>query len=67
MIMFFMLYLIHFILTLHMPVAGLCASHGPGYLAGCAALAGILQITAGSAGVSYFVYRCAVYFSRPLS
>jgi len=50
-----------------MPVAGLCASHGPGYLAGCAALAGILQITAGSAGVSYFVYRCAVYFSRPLS
>lgn len=28
-------------------VAALCASHGGGYLAGCAALAGILQIVAG--------------------
>jgi SulP family sulfate permease len=30
-------------------VAALCASHGPGYLAGCATLAGIFQILAGAA------------------
>mmetsp|Transcript_28565 Transcript_28565/g.57273 ORF Transcript_28565/g.57273 Transcript_28565/m.57273 type:complete len:658 (+) Transcript_28565:358-2331(+) len=36
-------------------VAALCASHGPGYLAGCAALAGILQIVAGSAGMGKLI------------
>ncbi|KAL7508117.1 hypothetical protein ACHAWX_000714, partial [Stephanocyclus meneghinianus] len=36
-------------------VAGLCASHGPGYLAGCAALAGVLQILAGSAGLGKLI------------
>ena len=36
-------------------VAALCASHGSGYLAGCAALAGILQIVAGSAGLGKLI------------
>ena len=36
-------------------VASLCASHGSGYLAGCAALAGILQIIAGSAGMGKLI------------
>ena len=36
-------------------VAALCASHGPGYLAGCAALAGLLQITAGMAGLGKLI------------
>mmetsp|Transcript_12999 Transcript_12999/g.22913 ORF Transcript_12999/g.22913 Transcript_12999/m.22913 type:complete len:637 (+) Transcript_12999:32-1942(+) len=36
-------------------VAALCASHGSGYLAGCAALAGILQIVAGSAGMGRLI------------
>eukprot|EP00804_Cyclotella_cryptica_P005416 CCRYP_017092-RA/>CCRYP_017092-RA protein AED:0.04 eAED:0.04 QI:0/0.5/0.66/1/0.5/0.66/3/33/687 len=36
-------------------VAGLCASHGSGYLAGCAALAGLIQIVAGSAGLGKLI------------
>ncbi|EED87248.1 sulfate transporter, partial [Thalassiosira pseudonana CCMP1335] len=36
-------------------VAALCASHGGGYLAGCAALAGILQIVAGTAGMGKLI------------
>eukprot|EP00986_Skeletonema_menzelii_P010313 scaffold5018_cov147-Skeletonema_menzelii.AAC.8 len=36
-------------------VAALCASHGSGYLAGCAALAGLLQITSGSLGVGKLI------------
>ena len=36
-------------------VAALCATHGPGYLAGCAALAGLLQITAGVAGLGKLI------------
>ncbi len=36
-------------------VAALCASHGSGYLAGCAALAGLLQITSGTLGVGKLI------------
>ena len=36
-------------------VAALCASHGPGYLAGCAALAGLLQIGAGAFGLGKMI------------
>jgi len=36
-------------------VAALCASHGSGYLAGCATLAGLLQIVAGSAGMGKLI------------
>ncbi|KAL7538907.1 hypothetical protein ACHAWF_011186 [Thalassiosira exigua] len=36
-------------------VAALCASHGSGYLAGCAALAGLLQIVAGTAGMGKLI------------
>ena len=36
-------------------VAALCASHGSGYLAGCAALAGTLQIALGSAGLGKLI------------
>lgn len=36
-------------------VAALCASHGPAYLAGCAALAGLLQIVAGAAGLGKLI------------
>ena len=36
-------------------VAALCASHGSGYLAGCAALAGLLQIASGSLGLGKLI------------
>ena len=36
-------------------VAALGASHGPGYLAGCAALAGLLQIGAGAFGIGKLI------------
>jgi len=36
-------------------VAALCASHGSGYLAGCAALSGLLQITSGALGVGKLI------------
>lgn len=36
-------------------VAALCASHGSGYLAGCAALSGLLQITSGSLGMGKLI------------
>eukprot|EP00581_Thalassiosira_minuscula_P008251 CAMPEP_0183709220 /NCGR_PEP_ID=MMETSP0737-20130205/5309_1 /TAXON_ID=385413 /ORGANISM="Thalassiosira miniscula, Strain CCMP1093" /LENGTH=692 /DNA_ID=CAMNT_0025937261 /DNA_START=1 /DNA_END=2079 /DNA_ORIENTATION=+ len=36
-------------------VAALCASHGSGYLAGCAALAGLMQIVAGTAGMGKLI------------
>lgn len=36
-------------------VAALCASHGPAYLAGCAALAGLFQIVAGTAGLGKLI------------
>lgn len=36
-------------------VAALCATHGSGYLAGCAALAGLIQIIAGSTGMANLI------------
>ena len=36
-------------------VASLCASHGGGYLAGCASLAGLLQIASGTLGMGKLI------------
>ena len=36
-------------------IAGLCKSHGPAYLSGCALLAGMIQMLAGALGLGKFI------------